>query len=243
MPQARFFFKASKPTPRRGFTGAQCLLALRALSKAQLGLEHLEAPRALLFFEKGTLDASFSLSVPVDAALSAASLVLSMPPGSSASVKTDLGLLQVKHSLAGQLALIPQASMEELISDAAKLPPGMATWLMLGRRTPSSDILANSLFGVPETSGTALPATLGDVRSCMELIDATRPSNIRASMAEISGQWALISSSWDDLTEIAGAASTPTQASQCAQRIQCALSGEASPQMRAKPVAPKSRLA
>lgn len=239
MPQARLIFQASKSAPRRGFTGAQCLMALRALSEAKLGLEHFEAPRALLFFEKGALYASFSLGAPADAAPSGASLVLSLPPGSSVSVQTDFGLLHVKHSLAGQLAMIPHASMDDLRAEAAQLPPGMATWLMLGRRTPSSDILANSLFGVPNASGHALPATLGDVRSCMEFIAATRPSNIMDKMAGISGQWALISSSWADLIEIADAAFTPTQASQCAQRIQHALSGEALPEMQTKPIAPR----
>lgn len=239
MPQARLFFAATNSSPRRrGFTGAQCLMALRALSESRLGVEHLESPRALLFFEKGALDASFSLGAPVSAAPSGNSLALSMPPGSSVSVATDLGLLHVKHSLGGQLAMAPHVNMDDLRAEAALLPPGMAAWLMLGLRTPSSDALAQSFFGTPSSSGSPLPATLEDVRSCMALVEATHPSNVQATMAGISGQWALISNSWAELTEIASAEFSASQASQCAQRIRQALSGHEAP-VAAKPIAPK----
>ena len=77
----------------------------------------------------------------------------------------------------------------------------VAIWLRDGERGSSSNALCSHFFGIPTDAGRDHPHDPGDLRRCLNFLDATKTHDRIKEMANVSLEWAALVSIWPDLVQ------------------------------------------
>jgi hypothetical protein len=78
----------------------------------------------------------------------------------------------------------------------------VAAWLLRGERGKSSNAMCKAIFGVPDDAASEHPHDPGDLRRCIQLVDAAGASDKLQAVAALSPEWERIVSRWTELREL-----------------------------------------
>ncbi|WP_321817072.1 MULTISPECIES: hypothetical protein [unclassified Paraburkholderia] len=104
------------------------------------------------------------------------------------------------EALRGAGLAVSDKRYKESVGASSRGLLAVAMWLRNGERGLSSNAMCKAIFGLPDSAGIHHPRFPGDLRRCIQFLEATGAGDRLDKVAAMSSQWSALVGRWGDLT-------------------------------------------